>query len=214
MLSTSDIAAIEARIRAIEARTRAQVVVALVARTDRFHGLRWRAFALGAAAAAFVVVLLDVARPDWVTSRTAIVTAAAIIGAGLACTVLATFMPAFERLFLSWTRAQAEVRRRATSLFFERELFATPRRNAVLLLAGRFERAMAVVGDSAYRDRIDAAGWQRVVDAATAGMAAGDARKAFLAGLDALESLLVAQGFVGDGDAHNDLPDRPLESDT
>ncbi|MEP7062155.1 MAG: TPM domain-containing protein [Betaproteobacteria bacterium] len=214
MLSTSDIAAIEARIGAIEAHTGAQVVVALVARSDHFHGLRWRAFALGAAAAAFVVVLLDLARPDWVTSHTAIVTAASIIGAGLACTLLATFVPAFERLFLPWTRAQAEVRRRATLLFLERELFATPRRNAVLLLAGRFERAMAVIGDGAYRDRIDTADWQRVVDATTPRLAAGDASAAFLAGLDALESVLVAQGFVGVGDARNDLPDTPLESDT
>ncbi len=214
MLDTSDATAIEERIRAVEARTGAEVVVALVARTDRFHGLRWRAFALGAALAALFVVLLDVARPDWATSHTAIVTAGAIIGTGIACAALATVWPAFERLFLPFTRAQAEVRQRAAALFHERELFAAPRRNAVLLLAGRFERAMAVVGGSAYRGRIDAADWQRVVDATTTGLAAGDSRAAFVAGIDALESLLVAHGFVARGNASNDLPDTPLESDT
>jgi uncharacterized membrane protein len=213
MLAPADAAAIEARIRAVESRTGAQVVVALVERTDRFHGLRWRAFALGASMAALATVLADVLRPDWVTSHTAIVTAAIIIGAGLSCAALATVWPRFERLFLSFTRAQAEVRQRADSLFLERECFATTQRNAVLLVAGRFERAMAVVGDVAYRGRIDDGEWQAVVDATTAGLAAGNARAAFIAGLDRLESLLVAKGFVAYGAAHDELPDAPLEID-
>jgi putative membrane protein len=211
MLSTADAAAVENRIRAVEARTGAQVVVALIARTDRFHGLRWRAFAMGAAMAALAMVLADLWRPDWVSSHTVIVTAAVIVGAGLACAALATGWPRFERLFLSFTRAQAEVRQHADSLFLERELFATRRRNAVLMVAGRFERAMAVVGDINYRGRIDAAEWQRIVDATTAGLSAGEPRAAFIAGLDALESLLLAKGFVAQDTQDNDLPDAPLD---
>lgn len=210
MLSTADAAAVEKRIRTVEARTGAQVVVALIARTDRFHGLRWRAFAMASAIAALVVVLGDLWRPDWVTSHTAILAAAIIVGAGLAAAALATGWPWFERLFLAHTRAQAEVRQHAESLFLERELFATKRRNAVLMVAGQFERAMAVVGDTRYRGRIDAAGWQQVVNVTTAELSAGEPRAAFIAGLDALESLLLAKGFVAQGTQDNDLPDAPL----
>src|SRR5665213_1229743 len=176
MLSTADSAAIEERLRGVERRTGAQVVVAVVPRSDRFHGLRWRAFALGASVSALATVLADIVRPDWVTAYTAIVTAAAILGTAIACAALATVWPAFARLFLGYARAEAAVHQRALALFVERECFATPRRNAVLMLAGRYERAIGAVGDSAYRGRIDASGWQRVVDATTAGLARGDAR--------------------------------------
>lgn len=214
MLSPSDAAAIEACLCAVETRTGAQVVVALVERTDRFHGLRWRAFALATAIAALAVVLADVLRPGWVTSNTPIVASVFIVGAGLACALLASYWPAFERLFLQHSRAHAAVNQRALALFLQRELFATPGRNAVLLLAARFERTLAVIGDTAYRGRVDEADWQRVVDAATTAMGEGNARVAIVAGLEQLESLLVAKGFVAHGMPSNDLPDAPVEIDT
>ncbi len=196
MLNGTDSAAIEARLRAVEQRTGARVVVAVVARTGRFHELCWRAFALGAALGALCVVLADGLHPQWVTSQTALVTAVLILGAGLALAALAAAWPAFARLFMTFTRAEAAVHARALALFVERGCGATPGRNAVLMLAGRYERAIAIVADAAYRDRVDTAGWQQVVDAATASMARGDARAAFIAALDALEALLVARGFA------------------
>jgi len=42
---------LERRLQGVEARTGAQIVVATVDRADVYHGLRWRAFALGVAAA-------------------------------------------------------------------------------------------------------------------------------------------------------------------
>ena len=81
----------------------------------------------------------------------------AILSAGLAGTVLATFVPDVRRLFLQRVRAEAEVRQRARSLFLERELFATPGRNAVLLLASRYERAAVMLGDRGYDGRVTAA---------------------------------------------------------
>ena len=204
---------LEERIRTVEARTGAEVVVALVARCDAFHGLRWRAFAFGASFAALIVVIADALRPDWVTAHTAMATAIAVIGSGLVLALAATHLPVFERLFLQYSRAHAAVNQRARLLFFERDLAATPRRNAVLLLAGGFERVMALVADSGYRGRCDDGDWQGVVDAATPGMAVGDTVGAFIAGLDALETLLVAKGFAAPADAGNALADAPIEID-
>lgn len=212
MLQDADVAAIEARIRAFEARTGAEAVTAIVDRSDHYHGLRWRAFALGVALAALLVVVLELLRPDWMTAHAILVAAATILGAGLACALLATMFPAFERLFLQRERAEAEARARARSLFLARELFATPERNGVLLLVSRFERAAVVFGDTAYAGRVDAGEWQAIVDAMTPPFREGDIRRAFTVGLDALESLLVARGFRGDGGPGNVLPDRPLEA--
>jgi uncharacterized membrane protein len=93
VLSDADVAAVEARIRAFEARTSAEAVTAIVERSDRYHGLRWRAFALGVALAAFFVVLIDVLRPDWTTPHAILFAVATILGTGLACALLATLWP-------------------------------------------------------------------------------------------------------------------------
>lgn len=210
-LSDADVAAIEARIRAFETRTGAEAVTAVVDRSDHYHGLRWRAFALGVALAAPAVILADLLRPDWIHAHAAVFAVAAVLIGGLACALLATAWPAFERVFLQRVRAEAEALQRAKALFLARELFATPSRNGVLLFASRFERVAVVYGDRAYEGRVAPGEWQRVVDAMTVPFEQGDTRNAFTAGLDALESLLVAKGFRGDGTSRNALPDRPLE---
>jgi len=210
-LPSDDIAVIEARIRAFEARTGTQAVTAIVERSDHYHGLRWRAFALGVAASALMVVLADVLRPDWTHAHAVLFAVATILAAGLTCALLATAWPAFERVFLQRERAEAETRQHAKSLFLAHELFATPNRDAVLLFASRFERVAVAFADRGYAGRVAAADWQRVVDAMTRAFQSGDARSAFIAGLDALESILIAKGFIGDGTARNVLSDRPLE---
>lgn len=212
-MTGADLAAIEARIRAFETRTGVEAVAAVVDRSDRYHGLRWRAFAAGASLAALGVVAADVLRPDWTGAHTALVAAVTILAAGLGCALLATLSRRFERLFLQRERAEAEARQRAKALFLERELFATPDRSAVLLFASRYERVAVVVGDRGYDGRISAAEWDSVVAAMTAPFGDGDATAAFTAGLEALEALLAQKGFHGEGKSRNILPDRPIEPD-
>ena len=190
-----------------------QAVAAVAERSDHYHGLRWRAFAAGAALAALATVVSDLLRPDWTGAHVAIVTAVTILAAGLACALLATFSRSFERLFLQRERAEAEARQRAKALFLERELFATSDRTGVLLFASRYERVAVVVGDRGYDGRVSNAEWESVVRAMMTHFRDGDAAAAFIAGLDALEGLLAEKGFHrGDG-APNVLPDRPLEFD-
>ena len=195
LLSEASAEEIVARIRRIDERTGARVVTALVRRSDHFHGLRWRAFALGAALAALCSVLQAWWRPDWITGYTVLANAVLILGTGLTLAVTATFVPAFERLFLQRPRAEAEVRQRAKTLFLERDLFATPARNAVLLLAGEFEAAVALYADRFYDGRVSSAEWSKVVATMTPLLCRRDYLPAFLAGLDALEALLVAKGM-------------------
>ncbi|MBS0319844.1 MAG: hypothetical protein JSR18_04820 [Proteobacteria bacterium] len=212
-LSEEGAAAIAARIRTVEMATGAEVVAAIAGPSSWYHGLRWRAFALGAVVAALVGVVADLAAPQWLTAHAALAAAALIVGIGLACALVATLVPGFARLFLQRVRAEAEVRQRAEALFLRRQLFATARRNAILLYAGTFERAIAVLPDRGYDGVVAADEWNVVVAAMTPRFRAGDARDAFLAGLAALEGLLLAKGMRGGGDAANVLGDQVIEVD-
>jgi len=92
-------------------------------------------------------------------------------------------------------------------MFLSRELFATPHRDAVLILVAELERVVVIVPDVAYRGRVSAAEWQGIVERMTPRLAAGRVREAFGEGLAALQALLVAKGFAPeDGASH--LPDR------
>src|SRR5258706_3959455 len=209
-LTKAEATAVEERVRAIEAATGAQVVVAIVGRSDVYHGLRWRAFAFGAGLAALAVVASDLLRPDWITAHAALFHALAVWGGGAMLAMIAHFSPTFARLFLQRDRAHTEVRKYAQVLFLERELFATKERNAVLILASLYERVVVVWPDTGYRDRVGASDWRRVVNPMLPPMRAGRMSEALAAGLAALETVLVEKGCHWEAGA-NVFPDRPIE---
>ena len=212
LLNEVEAAAVAARVRAVETGTGAQIVVAIVGRSDVYHGLRWRAFAFGAALAALVLVASDLLRPDWISAHAALVHALAILGLGALLGLIAHFSPAFARLFLERERAQTEVRQYAQVLFLERELFATNERNAVLILASSYERVVVVWPDTGYRGRVAEADWGRVVDPMLPAMRAGRASDALAAGLTALDALLVEKGCRWQSGGGNAFADRPIET--
>ena len=186
--------AIEQRIRAIEAATGVQVIAAVVPRADDYVEAHWRAFALGTAAAALAAVAVDLGRPDWPASGALLAQALVILGAGALAGTLARFVPALRRLLIGPLRGQHEARQCAEAMFLERELFATPSRTAVLILVAELERAVVVLPDTGHRSRIAEEAWGGVVGAMLPPLRAGQAARAFDAGLAALEALLLAHG--------------------
>ena len=223
-LSAAETAAIEARVKALESQAGAQIVAAVVERSDVYHGLRWRAFAVAASLAGFGLVLLDELRATWTSEHASLRALSLVLGAGAAAALAATMIPAFARLFLEPLRAEAEIHRQAESLFLGRELFATRRRNAILILASRFERRASVYADRGVRERLPDEAWSAVTARMNPLLAAGRTADALLAGLDAAEPLLaghparpVDDADSGAGapagaavDAANELPDGPI----
>jgi putative membrane protein len=209
-LSAVEAAAIEARVKALEARGGAQVVAAVVERSDVYHGLRWRAFAAAVSLAGLGVVLADELRPTWRTEHAILFVLALVLGAGAAAALAATLLPGFARFFLEPLRADAAVQRQAASLFLKQELFGTRGRNALLILASSFERRSAVYADSGLKQRVSDDAWTTVVARMNPLLAAGRTADALLAGLDAAELLLAGHPASPGDDTANELPDRPI----
>ena len=103
-LSQIEADAIEARVAHLEARTGAQVVTAIVGRSDAYPELVWKAFALGVAIAALLVVALDVVRPDWMSAYAVWSNVTPILGVGAANAILALVLPPYARLCLDRIR--------------------------------------------------------------------------------------------------------------
>jgi putative membrane protein len=212
LLSNAEADAIDARIARVEVRTGVQVVAAVAARSDGYPEVVWQAFALGAALAALAVVVLDIARPDWMAVDAALSNVLPIIGAGAASALAAVAVPAYARLFVNPFRSAGEVRQRAQAMFLTRQLFRTRARNGVLLFASLFEHDVEVVADIAFDGRVDEREWHSVVTAMTPLLARRRLADALTSGLDALETLLVAKGFSrASGGARDELSNRPIE---
>ncbi len=210
-LTHDEASAIGAHVGGIEARTGAEIVVAIVGRADRYPEIRWKAFALGVALAAFAFVLLDALRASWPYAQGVLPTVVTVLAAGVTNALAAMYLPRYARLYVRHNRAEAEVRQYAESMFLARGLHATPRRQAVLIVLGLFERWVVVHADDGFAGRIAPGEWQAVIAPVAAGLRAGDLADAVQAGLSALEALLAANGFVGHGERTNVVPDRPLE---
>jgi putative membrane protein len=209
LLSKPEADAIEARIARVERTTGVQVVTAIVARSDAYPELAWKAFALGAAVAALFVVAFDIARPEWMLRYAAWSNATPILGVGGASAILALVLPAYARLFLNRVRAAGEVRQCAQAMFLERELFKTRARNGVLVCASVFERRVEILADVGFHGRVGEREWRTVIDAMTPSLSGARPAAAFTSGLDRLEALLSAKGIAGHR-GRNELPDKPI----
>jgi putative membrane protein len=214
-VTTEEAAAIERYIAGIEARTGVQVVAAVMPRSDSYPELPWRAFALGAALAALIGLAIDVGRPDWLSARGLLIQTLFVLAGGAIAGLAAARIDAFAKLFLGTARAKTEVRQCAEVLFLTREMFKTPRRDAVLLLVSQFERRVVVVPDVYHRGRATHDDWEGVIAQMTPKLREGRTAEAFTAGLAAIEAVLVAKGIaIPAGERENLFPDALLRGET
>jgi putative membrane protein len=212
VVTADEAAAIERRIGALEARTGIEVVAAVERRSDIYPEVPWRAFALGVALAALAVLGALVLRADGDAPRTWLVQAVAILGTGAVAALGSAFLPGFGRLFIRRDRMEEEVRQRAQVVFLARELFATPGRDAILVLVSLFERQVAVIPDVGWCDWVADQEWRAVVERMTPLLAQGRVVEAFDAGCGAIEELLAGRGRAGDR-ARGLLPDTLVQGE-
>jgi putative membrane protein len=209
-LDQGESAALEQAISALEARTGVQLVTAVIGKADSYVELPWKAFALGTALSALVLVVADALSPRWTGADSALIFAVAILGAGAVSALLAVAAPRYARLFLRATRRDVEVRHYAQAFFLRRELFATRGRNGILLLVALFERKVEILPDVGLHARFDAADWRTVIDAMTPLLRERRCFGALQQGIARLQALLLAKG-MSRAPGGNELADRPIQ---
>ncbi len=200
---------LDQRVADAEKRTGAQIVLAVVKRSDTYAELPWKAFALGVAVAGSGTVLFDLLRPEWHTSIAVLLAVVATLATGAACALLCVAVPGFARFFLETHRAEVEARQYAQSLFLKREVFATRGRTGLLLLVSMFERQVVLLPDTGLDKRLGGKAMHDIVARMTAALAEGQFVLALEKGLQGLEEHLAATAA---GTARkNELPNVIIE---
>ena len=200
---------LDRRIADAEKRTGAQIVLAVIERSDTYSELPWKAFALGASLAGLSVSVLDLLRPGWTSGIAVLIAVVLLLAAGAAGALLCVSVPRFARLFLDAHRAEVEVRQYAESFFLSREVFATRRRTGVLMLVSLFERQVVVLPDTGLGQRLSKEALQRIIARMTIALASGQVARALEDGLSSLEEVLTVTVPGESGD--NELADEIVE---
>lgn len=203
--------AVKQRIAALEAATGVEAVTAVIARADSYPEVPWKAFALGASAAALVAVGVTLFEPGWEAFYAVAETALAVLAAGAAAALATVWITPLARLFVSRARRETEVRQSAQAMFFEGGLHRTRRRDGILVLVSLFEREVVVLTDVGLQDRLKAAELAPVIAAITARLRHGELRDGLLDGLTMLEAALAAQGFRAEPGDTSELSDAVIQ---
>jgi putative membrane protein len=195
-----------------EKKTGAQIVLAVIRRSDAYPELPWKAFALAVSVSGLAVCAAEAFSRGWTGAVTPLAAATILLGAGALFALLAVFMPRFSRLFLAAHRAETEVRQYAESFFLRRELAATEGRRGVLLLVSLFERRVNLLPDQGLKSRLTADETAGIIRRMKPFLRRNDVHGALADGLEGLTRALVT---VPPGrsarSGGNELPDAVIE---
>lgn len=173
-----------------EKRTGAQIVLAIIERSDSYAELPWKAFALGASLSGMVAGVMNLTRPLAFPFTAAFPAIVMMLAAGAGLALLCIFVPDFSRLFLNLHRADVETRQYAESLFLSRQLFSTHDRKAVLLLLSLFERRIVVLPDTGLAGRLNQEAVEKIIGHMRVYLKAGQTARALESGLEKLEEII------------------------
>jgi putative membrane protein len=211
ILSDADRTLLHKRIAETEKRTRAQIVLASIQRSDSYVEIPWKAFAIGASLAGLLMIILNLFVLGWITSMSIILSLSAILAFGAITALLSVLIKPFARLFLSPQRKETETMQYAESLFLSNGLFSTEDRRGILLMVSQFERQVVILPDTGIRDLLSIEVLNELISKMTIQLEQNELRQALETGLDGIQSAIVSP--VSGWTDKNELKDQIIEEE-
>lgn len=222
-LSPSDLLALEAAVRAAEARTTGEIYC-VVTEESSHYGETAVAWAAGVALLGPALLLLGgvaVTIPDpfgtWSASdvglaiasaiRRALIGAIVVQGLLFVVTALIVSIPPVRLLLTPRALKRLRVQRRAAEQFTAKNLHLTRERTGVLLYVSLGERMAELIADEGIADRVDAHVWDKAMAALTDGLKRGDVEAGFVAAIGLCGDVLAEKFPARPGDNPDELPD-------
>jgi putative membrane protein len=210
IISDHDRRRLDERVAETEKRTRTQIVLTLIRRSDSYAELPWKAFAMGSSVAGLILLVLYGGLNGWYPEVTALMMLVGILAFGALSALLTLMVPRFAKCFLPDYRAEMEVQQYAKSLFLDRELFATQNRSAVLVLVSLFERRVVILPDKGLDGRFQEEDIKNMIGVMTPFLKRKQIIQAFDAALDYLIRL---PAITSQKSCDNELPDSIIEEE-
>jgi putative membrane protein len=222
-LSPSDLSAIEAAVRAAEARTTGEIYC-VVTEESSHYGETALAWAAGVALLGPAVLLLagvHVTIPDlfssWSASdvskaiesavRNALIGAIVVQGLLFVATAIVVSIPPVRMALTPRTLKRLRVQRRAAEQFTAKNLHLTRERTGVMIYVSLAERMAELIADEGIADHVDAHVWDKAMAALTDGLKDGRVEAGFEAAVRLCGDVLAEKFPQHPDDNPNELPD-------
>jgi putative membrane protein len=188
-------------VRAVEAKTSAEIVVAVRARSDDYRDVDLTA-GLAAAMVTLIVLIFHPAEldEDWMPIET--------FAAFAIASIVVAKMSALKRALVPAKRKRERALSMARAQFVDAGVSRTRDRSGILVFFSELERRVCVLPDVGIDEAKLGEAWQKSVEAIERAAAADDL-EAFLGAVTALGPVLASQYPRREDDA-NELPDAPL----
>jgi putative membrane protein len=222
-LSPSDLSAIEAAVRAAEARTTGEIYCIVTEESAHYTEvvIAWATVVALLGPAVLLLAGVHVTIPDLFTSWSAsdvgaaIETAVrralegAIVVQGLLFVAAAAIVaiPGVRRFLTPRGLKRLRVQRRAAEQFIAKNLHATRERTGVMIFVSLGERMAELIADEGIADHVDAHVWDQAMAALTAGLRDGKVEEGFAACIGLCGQVLAEKFPEHAGDNPNELPD-------
>ena len=207
-LSEDEKSRISEAVRAVEARTRAEIVPILVARSGLYRDAQHR---VGLALALVVLTTLLMGESLWVAWAWQTVHTAWVLLATLLAYAAGSWLGTFAsviRAVTSTDRLRGKVELRAQRAFAQHSLSRTRQRTGVLLMVSLLEHRVCVLPDVGIGPGITPAQWNEVVEAVVAKLKRNDIAGGFCAGIERCGPLLARVCPAVPGDNPDELSNR------
>jgi len=204
--SPADLAAVEAAVHEVEARSPGEVVPYAVNRSDGYAEGAWTGATFGALAGGLIAALLHIGlgRPE----ATALWVAGLPAGGAAIGYALAVAWPRLRLRLVAAHTVEHRVHQRAVAAFVEQEVFHTRARTGILIFLSLLERRVVVLADSGINARVDQEEWDAVVAEIVGGMRRGEPGAALASAIRRCGNLLAAHGFARAPDDRDELSDE------
>lgn len=224
-LKPEDLVAIEAAVRAAEARTTGEIYCVVAEESADYHAtpLAWAAGVALLAPALLLLAGVQVTAPDlslfggWTaeqvedvgeaTARAALIGTLLLQGVLFLVTLFVVAIPPVRRALTPPGMKRDRVRQRAEEQFLSKNLHATRERTGVLIYVSLAERMAELISDEMIHDHVADGTWDRAMAALVGGMKRGETAAGFEAAIGLCAEVLAAEFPARPGDNPNELPD-------
>ena len=222
-LSPSDLTAIEAAVRAAEAKTTGEIYCVVTEESAHYTEvvIAWATVVALLGPAVLLLAGVHVTIPDLFTSWSALDVSAAIEtavrralegaidvqGVLFVLTAAIVSIPAVRRALTPKGIKRLRVQRRAAEQFTAKNLHATRERTGVLIFVSLGERMAELIADEGIADHVGPHVWDKAMAALTDGLRRGKVEEGFAACIGLCGEVLAEKFPEHPGDNPNELPD-------
>lgn len=224
-LTLSDLAEIEATVRAVETRTSGEIYCVVAEESSDYHGtpIAWAAGVALLSPALLLLAGVQVTAPDtllyggWTASQVEGVGEATARAALIGALALQAALFVITLLVVSWRPVRIaltprgmkrdQVRQQAQAQFLARNLHTTRERTGVLIYVSFAERMAELIADESIHAKVAETTWDEAMADLTAGLRRGAAVDGFKAAIGRCAEVLEKDFPARTGDNPNELSD-------